>query len=83
MPDFESMTDKELRVFRSQSNARIIEIREEIRAAGKVLERKRGEADRAEYEASLALYGEDAVREASKIIVAPAAAADSASEIGA
>lgn len=77
MPDFEAMTDKELRVFRSEANARMIAIRAEMREAGRVLERKRAEADRAEYEAVLADYGADAVAAASKIITAPPAAADS------
>lgn len=79
MPDFEAMTDKELRVFRSWCNAEMIRIREEMREAGRVLERKRAEADRAEYERVLAEYGADAVAAASKIITAPPAAADSSS----
>lgn len=77
MPDFEAMSDAELRKFRSESNARIIAIRAEIRAAGAVLERKRAEADRAEYAASLAMYGADAVAAASKLVIAPPASAES------
>jgi hypothetical protein len=75
VPDFESMSDADLRAFRRDANLRLIAIRDEIRAAGKVLERKRAEADRAEYDASLAMYGAEAVAAASKIVVAPPASA--------
>jgi hypothetical protein len=77
MPDFDAMTDLELRQWRFAKNQELNAIRDEIRAAGKVLERKRAEADRAEYDASVAMYGADAVAAASKIVVTPPASAES------
>lgn len=77
MPDFEAMSDTELRQWRFATNQELKAIRDQLREAGAVLERKRAAADRAEYDASLAMYGADAVTAASKLVVAPPASAAS------
>ena len=72
MPDFETMTDAELRKFKSGKWHEIQAIRAEMRAAEVVLQRKRAEAE-AEWMASAKAGGvlQDAV------IVAPPAQAAS------
>lgn len=45
MPDFETMTDAELRTFKSQKWHAIQALRTEMRAAEAVLQRKRAEAE--------------------------------------
>ena len=47
MPDFETMTDAELRKFKSQKWHAIQALRNEMRAAEAVLQRKRAEAEAA------------------------------------
>jgi hypothetical protein len=75
MPDFTRMNESQLKAFRLKKNRELRAIRDEIRAAGQSLERLRAEADRAEYDASVAMYGAEAVAAASKIVVAPPASA--------
>ena len=82
MPDFDSMTEAELKAFRLSGNAQIRELRDELRMAGAALERLRAAADRAEYEAALERYGAEAVAAASRLIVAPPASAASRAPLG-
>ena len=90
MPDFEAMDEDQLKAFRLAGNLEIRRIRDELREAGLVLERIRGERDRIEREAGEAALaaaraeaGSAAVAAAAEIISPPAAASGRAPEIGA
>lgn len=78
MADFESMTDAELRKFRSEKWHEIRRIRDEMRAAGAVLERKRAEAYAEQEAAGMAERASGAVDVAEALV--NAAAADASSE---
>lgn len=71
MPDFEKMTDAELRAYKSQKWHEIEALREEMRAAEIVLQRKRAEAE-AEWVASVKA---GAVAQDAVVVAPPAQAA--------
>ena len=84
MPDFEAMDEEQLKAFRLAGNLEIRRVRDELREAGRALERLRGAQDRAEFERALEEYGAEAVAAASNIVTAPPASASGrAPEIGA
>lgn len=80
MPDFESMTDEELRKFKNEKYREIEAARLEMRAANVVLERKRAEAD-ADWAAQVKAAGGD-VDAVSANVDAPAAAGGARAPMG-
>ena len=77
MPDFETMTDAELRKFKSQKWHAIQALRAEMRGAEAVLQRKRAEA-----EAALAASGQPAGVVQDAVVEAPPAGAASTGKGG-